>query len=159
MNEPDYYAKNGLSPIGAMKQGLISKEQYKGFLIGNVIKYVVRAGHKENAIEDLEKAKNYIDFYLELLHEEVFQKQCITHTPDILLNVNNDIDFEKLKKDITEALEEANNIPEIIEEPTDDPNIMRLNLSDIFYDEDGELTPEAREKVKKYLIEIRNEEC
>ena len=28
MNEPDYYAGNGLSPIGAMKQGLISEEEY-----------------------------------------------------------------------------------------------------------------------------------
>lgn len=65
--EPDYYASNGLSPIGAFQQGLMSEEQYKGFLIGNVIKYVIRAGKKDDAIEDLEKAKHYIDFYLELL--------------------------------------------------------------------------------------------
>lgn len=65
--EPDYYAGNGLSPIGAFQQGLMSEEQYKGFLIGNVIKYVIRAGKKDDAIEDLEKAKHYIEFYLELL--------------------------------------------------------------------------------------------
>ena len=35
--EPDYYAGNGLSPIGAFQQGLMSEEQYKGFLIGNVV--------------------------------------------------------------------------------------------------------------------------
>ena len=46
MKEPDYYVGNGLSPIGAFKQGLISKEQYKGFLIGNVIKYCIRAEKK-----------------------------------------------------------------------------------------------------------------
>ena len=65
--EPDYYAGNGLSPIGAFQQGLISQEEYIGFLKGNIIKYTVRAGHKEDAIKDLEKAKHYIDFYLELL--------------------------------------------------------------------------------------------
>ena len=66
MSEPDYYASNGLSPIGAMKQGLISKEEYIGFLKGNILKYVVRAEHKENPVKDLLKAKSYINFYLEL---------------------------------------------------------------------------------------------
>lgn len=69
MSEPDYYASNGLSPIGAMKQGLVSHEQYKGFLIGNIIKYVIRAGKKDDAVQDLEKAKDYINFYLELIQE------------------------------------------------------------------------------------------
>lgn len=69
MSEPEYYASNGLSPIGAMKQGLVSHEQYKGFLIGNIIKYVVRAGKKDDAIQDLEKAKDYINFYIELIQE------------------------------------------------------------------------------------------
>lgn len=45
------------------------------FNLGNVVKYVSRAGHKrsatlsarEKAIEDLEKARQYIDFELEYL--------------------------------------------------------------------------------------------
>lgn len=68
--EPNYYAGNGLSPIGAMKQGLMSEEEYKGFLKGNIIKYVIRAGHKDDAIKDLNKAKDYINFYLELLNSK-----------------------------------------------------------------------------------------
>ena len=67
MSEPEYYKGNGLSPIGAFKQGLISRDELIGFYKGNIIKYVVRAGHKNDAIEDLRKAKSYIDFYLELL--------------------------------------------------------------------------------------------
>ncbi len=31
------------------------------FCLGNVIKYVTRAGHKENALEDLKKARWYLD--------------------------------------------------------------------------------------------------
>ena len=65
-HEPDYYASNGLSPIGAFKQGLISEDEYRGFLIGNIIKYVIRAGKKDNAIKDLQKAKDYINFYMDL---------------------------------------------------------------------------------------------
>lgn len=66
MKQPEYYKSNGLSPIDAFKQGLISKEEYKGFLIGNVIKYVIRAGKKDDVIKDLNKAKHYLDFYIEL---------------------------------------------------------------------------------------------
>lgn len=66
MNEPDYYAGNGLSPIGAFQRGLISQEELIGFYKGNIIKYVVRAGKKESAVEDLLKAKSYINFYLDL---------------------------------------------------------------------------------------------
>ena len=37
-------------------------EAYKlDFHLGNVVKYVLRAGKKENTIEDLEKAKWYIE--------------------------------------------------------------------------------------------------
>ena len=64
--EPEYYNSNGLSPIGAFKRGLISKEELIGFYKGNIIKYVVRAGKKESAVEDLSKAKSYINFYLDL---------------------------------------------------------------------------------------------
>ena len=45
MTEPKYYAGNGLSPLEAFKQGLISKEELVGFCKGNVIKYTVRAGN------------------------------------------------------------------------------------------------------------------
>lgn len=31
MNEPDYYKSNGLSPIGAFKQGLISEEEMEDY--------------------------------------------------------------------------------------------------------------------------------
>ena len=69
MKEPEDYASNGLSPIGAFKQGLMSKDEYIGFLKGNIIKYTIRAGKKEDAVQDLEKAKNYINFYLELIQK------------------------------------------------------------------------------------------
>jgi hypothetical protein len=40
-----------------------------GFDLGNVIKYVLRAGkkNKDTEIQDLEKAKNYIDYRIKEL--------------------------------------------------------------------------------------------
>ena len=61
MKEPNYYAQNGLSPLGAMQKGLLSHEEYIGFLKGNVIKYTVRAGHKENDVLDINKAIDYLN--------------------------------------------------------------------------------------------------
>ena len=67
MTEPDYYASNGLSPVGAFEQGLISKEEYIGFCKGNVIKYVVRCGKKDDAIKDIDKAINYLELLKEVI--------------------------------------------------------------------------------------------
>jgi len=161
MREPEYYASNGLSPIGAMKQGLISQEEYIGFLKGNIIKYVIRAGKKEDAVKDLKKAKDYINFYMDIFQmtpeeQAELNKELINtdHTidgePTITIDVDNDIDFERLAEDMKESLLLENQV--ITESPTDDPNIMKLNLSDIMYDENGDLKPEARAKIRRYLL-------
>lgn len=87
--EPDYYAENGLSPIGAFKQGLLSQDEYIGFCKGNIIKYVIRAGKKESAIKDLKKAKDYINFYMDIFtmtpeEQAELNKELINtdHTPN-----------------------------------------------------------------------------
>lgn len=71
MNEPDYYAKNGLSPLQAFEQGLLSKEQYVGFCKGNVIKYTIRAGEKhDDPLLDIVKAMDYLHHLHKALKKE-----------------------------------------------------------------------------------------
>jgi hypothetical protein len=43
-----------------------------GFCLGNVVKYVLRAGkkNKHTEIQDLEKAKNYIDYRIQELNNK-----------------------------------------------------------------------------------------
>ena len=60
MSEPEYYAKNGLSPLKAYKMGLISYEEYIGFIKGNIIKYVVRCDKKGQGSSDIDKAIDYL---------------------------------------------------------------------------------------------------
>ena len=69
--EPDYYAGNGLSPLEAFKKGLLSREELIGFIKGNIIKYIVRAGHKHNASEDMVKAIDYCRHLKELYEKEM----------------------------------------------------------------------------------------
>ena len=71
MVEPDYYAINGLSPLKAFEQGLLSKEEYIGFLRGNVIKYTIRAGKKDNdPLMDIFKAIDYLHYLHKALKTE-----------------------------------------------------------------------------------------
>jgi len=71
VSEPDYYASNGLSPLKAYEQGLLSKEEYIGFLKGNVIKYTVRAGKKDaDPLMDIFKAIDYLHYLHKALKSE-----------------------------------------------------------------------------------------
>ena len=66
--KPNYYHKNGTDVIKMIEE-LRSKEASKEFCIGNVLKYVIRYD-KKNGIEDLIKAKTYINRLILLESEE-----------------------------------------------------------------------------------------
>ena len=61
----------GLEPIEVM-QLIMSREEFIGFLKGNIIKYTMRAGHKqgEAAEKDIAKAKRYKQWLMEMLYIE-----------------------------------------------------------------------------------------
>ena len=67
LEEPVYYNSNGLSPNRAFEQGLISNEEFIGFIKGNVIKYVVRCGKKGNPVEDIDKAISYLQLLKKIM--------------------------------------------------------------------------------------------
>ena len=55
-----HYKKTKIDPLTACRKGLLTPEEFRGFCKGNIIKYVHRYRFK-NGVEDLEKAKSYID--------------------------------------------------------------------------------------------------
>ena len=65
-DEPSYYNSNGLSPLQAFRKGLLSEEEYRGFLKGNIIKYAVRCD-KKNGAEDMDKCIDYCKHLREIL--------------------------------------------------------------------------------------------
>ena len=56
VNSPAHYTYGKIEVIDY----ILDKEL--DFCLGNVIKYVSRAGHKNNALEDLQKAAKYLEF-------------------------------------------------------------------------------------------------
>ena len=60
---PPHYARGGVEPIEYMAQVLPSYDDaFVGFCAGNVIKYTSRAPHKGTQLQDLKKARQYLDF-------------------------------------------------------------------------------------------------
>lgn len=66
MNHPNHYTQGGIECIDCIKAAL--GENFIGFLIGNVMKYVYRYRNK-NGVEDLKKAAVYLNWAIKELSE------------------------------------------------------------------------------------------
>lgn len=55
INSPSHYVTGGIETIDFIEAKVL------GFNLGNVVKYISRADHKGKRIEDLEKARFYLD--------------------------------------------------------------------------------------------------
>jgi hypothetical protein len=69
VNNPPHYTFGNIETIEYIKDKL-TPEQYEGFLIGTVHRYVSRYRHKGKPIQDLEKASVYLGWLIEHLKGE-----------------------------------------------------------------------------------------
>tara|TARA_R100000030_G_scaffold25292_1_gene18376 strand:+ start:2738 stop:2971 length:234 start_codon:yes stop_codon:yes gene_type:complete len=61
VNSPAHYTKGRVEAIDVIEDVVSSApEPVVGFLVGNALKYLLRAWHKENASQDLQKAEWYL---------------------------------------------------------------------------------------------------
>lgn len=66
VNHPLHYNTGSIETIDYLESALSSDEFY-GFCIGNCLKYLSRAKHKDNCKQDLEKAKFYLERIIKTL--------------------------------------------------------------------------------------------
>lgn len=59
VSHPDHYNKGTIEAISLIEDWDLN------FSVGNVIKYMLRAPHKGEELEDLEKAKWYLERHIE----------------------------------------------------------------------------------------------
>lgn len=70
---PNYYKdKHGKDLFSHFKDGLLNPEQLSGFYLGNIMKYLTRYREK-NGVEDLHKAKTYLEELINLEGDENVQ--------------------------------------------------------------------------------------
>ena len=68
VNHPEHYTQGGIECIDALKAATVGKRGIEAVCVANVIKYLWRYEEK-NGIEDVRKAKWYIDRLLKELEE------------------------------------------------------------------------------------------
>lgn len=73
VNSPKHYALDGLN-IEAIDviRSVLGPDKFQGYCRGNVIKYLLRAEHK-NGLEDLKKAQVYLNWEIESAEEEAIK--------------------------------------------------------------------------------------
>lgn len=64
---PSHYKLKGLGEIESIDvlEAVLSKEEFSGFCHGNALKYLIRAGKKDDKVQDLEKAKVYVQWLID----------------------------------------------------------------------------------------------
>ena len=67
VNTPEHYRQGGLECIEAIEASM-SREEFQGYLKGNIEKYVWRYRYK-NGVQDLHKARWYLDRLILALEE------------------------------------------------------------------------------------------
>lgn len=73
LNEEDrYLTLSGKQLYDVLKDDLLTPEQFEGFVLGNIYKYVKRYKHK-NGAKDLKKAKDYIDLLIIDMEENEYE--------------------------------------------------------------------------------------
>lgn len=71
INPPSHYSPNGLgTDVIGFLESQFSYEAYKGFMIGNIIKYATRTGRKDEEINELKKIVDYADRMISFLQRE-----------------------------------------------------------------------------------------
>ncbi len=65
VNSPFHYTRNGMETIDVIENSM-NREQFCGYMRGNIIKYLLRYEHK-NGIEDLKKANWYLNRLIKTL--------------------------------------------------------------------------------------------
>ena len=61
VNHPDHYTQGGLETIEIIKEVASKYTGFEASLVGNVVKYIDRANFKDNKLQDLQKARWYLD--------------------------------------------------------------------------------------------------
>ena len=68
VNSPSHYQLDGMEAIDIIKAAL-TPEEYRGYLKGNTLKYILREPYKGNPAQDVSKAQWHLEKYHTLVEE------------------------------------------------------------------------------------------
>ena len=68
VNSPAHYTKAGIETIDMIES--VTGDGFEAYLQGNILKYVCRYRYKDNPVEDLGKARWYLNRLIETIGED-----------------------------------------------------------------------------------------
>ena len=68
VDNPEHYTFGGIETVDYLKAKL-TKEEFVGWCRGNALKYLSRAGHKDEELQEYRKAAKYIEWIVDTLKE------------------------------------------------------------------------------------------
>jgi len=71
VNHPNHYGGDTIYETIKVLKAWMTPEQFEGFCLGNTIKYISRAGKKDAKLQELKKAKFYLDYQTKEMEAEV----------------------------------------------------------------------------------------
>ena len=69
VNSPSHYQLDGMEAIDIIKT-ILTPEEYRGYLKGNALKYMLREPYKGNPAQDVSKAQWHLERYHGLLPDK-----------------------------------------------------------------------------------------
>ena len=69
VNSPAHYTSGGIETIEYIRAKL-SPDEYRGYLRGNALKYLMRMGSKGPALQDAQKAMHYTEMLVRSLQKQ-----------------------------------------------------------------------------------------
>ena len=65
VNHPKHYRlPSGREIVDVMRE-ILTEEEFRGWCKGNALKYIFREGKKDDAVQDIEKARKFLEFMTE----------------------------------------------------------------------------------------------
>lgn len=68
VNNPEHYTFGGIETVDYLRAKL-TKEEFVGWCRGNALKYLSRAGHKDEELQEYRKAAKYIEWIIDTMKE------------------------------------------------------------------------------------------
>lgn len=110
ISSPKHYKLDGLDiEVKDVLKSVLGTVGFLGFYKGNIIKYILRA-NKKNGLEDLKKARQYLDWLIEELDEDAYLDGQLSYLEDED-EVNKDITVDDFNRELTpEEAQELNDL-------------------------------------------------
>lgn len=71
VRSPKHYKLPGLNIESVdVLRSVLTPEEFKGFCRGNALKYLIRAGRKDNELQDIKKAGVYIEWLVDTIKKQ-----------------------------------------------------------------------------------------